>query len=128
MQKHYINAVVQLLLQGKDVSTVLANLEKTLKTKGHMSIHVAILKAVITQLERTSKTTTSTITVARHADVAKLKEAIEASLEKIGGHRTHATIIEDATLIGGYVATHGSKSIDASFKNKLVTLYRSITK
>jgi F0F1-type ATP synthase delta subunit len=128
MQKHYINAVVQLLLQGKDVSVVLTNLEKTLKAKGHTSIHLAILRAVIKQLERTSKTTTSTITVARHTDVAKLKEAIEASLLKIGGTTSNATIVEDATLIGGYVATHNSKSIDASYKNKLVTLYRSITK
>ena len=127
MKKHYINAVVQLLLQGKDVAVVLTNLEKTLRSKGHTSIHVAILRAVMTQLERTSKTTTSTITVARHTDVAKLKEAIEASLSKIGGQRTPATIIEDATLIGGYVATHGSKSIDASYKQKLITLYRNIT-
>jgi F0F1-type ATP synthase delta subunit len=128
MQKHYINAVVQLLLQGKDVSVVLTNLEKTLKAKGHTSIHLAILRGVTKQLERTSKTTTSTITVARHTDVAKLKEAIEASLLKIGGTTSNAAIMEDATLIGGYVATHNSKSIDASYKNKLVTLYRSITK
>jgi F0F1-type ATP synthase delta subunit len=92
-----------------------------------MSIHLAILRAVITQLERTSSTTTSTIIVARHSDVQKLQSAIEASLAKIGGKAEDATIVEDKTLIGGYIATHNSKSLDASYKNKLVTLYRNIT-
>lgn len=128
MQKHYINAVVQLLLQGKDVNSVLTHLGKTLQTKGYKNIHVAILKGVMTQLERTSKTTTSTITVTQKGDVLKLKEAIEESLSKIGGTSKDATIIEDKTLIGGYIATYKSKSIDASHKNKLVTLYRNITK
>ena len=127
MKKHYINAVVQLLLRGKDVAVVLTNLEKTLHDKGHTSIHVAILRAVMAQLERTSKTTTSTITVAKEADTLTLARAIESALEKIGGTKKDATVVIDQTLIGGFIATHNSKSIDASYKQKLVTLYRNIT-
>ena len=127
MKKHYIMAVTELLLQGKEVSLVLANLQKTLTEKGYMSIYGAILKGVAKQLQLTEKNASSRVIVANEAHVAKLKEAISASLSQLGGTLMEASIETDPTLIGGYIALHEGKSINRSYKEKLVSLYRTIT-
>jgi len=128
MKKHYITAVTKLLLQGKDADVVFSNLKKVLTAKGHLTIHSQILSGVLQSLERQVVSEGSTIIVAKDADVATLTVAIVKSLEKIGGDAKTAKIVTDATLIGGYVTLHKGLAIDASYKQKLVSLYRSITK
>jgi len=127
MKKHYINSVTELLLQGKDVSLVLKNLKEVLLAKGHMSIYGAILIGVSQKLEHSKATTVSTVLVANEAHVATLKKSIEASLAQLNGSLTDAVIEVDPTLIGGYIALHQGKSINNSYKQKLVALYRAIT-
>lgn len=128
MKKHYIKAVVQLLLQGKDVAVVLENLSRVLKEKGHQQLHVQILQGVAVQLNQQQKNIASVITVANKEDAERQKEAIEAALRALGGSSADAVIAVDKTLIGGFVATYRGKSSDHSYKEKLVSLYRSITK
>lgn len=127
MKKHYIKAVIDLLLQGKDVSDVLKDLQKVLKAKGHFSIYPQILSGLVSELGRATESTSATVTVADEADVAKLKVSIEASLKELEGSLSDASVQIDPTLIGGYIASHKGKSINRSYKQKLVTLYRSIT-
>jgi F0F1-type ATP synthase delta subunit len=126
MKKHYINAVTELLLQGKDVDVVLADLAKVLKAKGHMSIHGQILEGVRAELQRRKKSDAPTVTVASNKETALHKDAIEASLTELGGSLQEATFTTDETLIGGYVVTHKGKLINRSYKEKLISLYRSI--
>ncbi len=128
MKKHYINAVTQLLLQGKDVAVVLSNLKKVLTKKGHTGIHTQILSGVMQRLLSQQNTDGSTLIVAKAEDVQKLATAIKQSLEKLGGKVEEAKVITDKTLIGGYIALHKGHTIDASYKTKLVALYQSITK
>jgi len=128
MKKHYINAVTELLLQGKDVTVVLFNLQKVLALKGHSKIHSQILAGVVQKLEAQQSASGSTVIVANHDDVASLQQRITASLTKLGANDTPQNVEIDATLIGGYVALHNGQAIDASYKQKLVTLYRAITK
>lgn len=128
MKNQYINAVAELLLQGKDADTVLSNLLKVLKEKGHTSIYADILKGVAAKLELYTQNGETTVVVASQEDVKKHSKAIERSLEAIEGSLKTASIEIDQTLIGGFVAIHKGKSIDMSYKQKLVSLYRSITK
>lgn len=128
MKKHYINAVVELLLRGMDVAVVLSNLQTVLKKKGHAGIHVQILSGVLQRLQSQQSTNGSTLIVAKDEDVKKLAAAIKESLEKLGGTVADTKIITDETIIGGYIALYKGQSIDASYKKKLVTLYQAITK
>jgi F0F1-type ATP synthase delta subunit len=127
MKEYYETAVCELLAQGVTVSMVLEGLKKTLKKNGHTALHVQVLRGAITKLEQAQKATTTSIRVADEADVAKLKQAITASLKKLEGNYEDAIITIDKTLVGGYIATHNGHSIDVSHKGKLVQLYRNIT-
>jgi F0F1-type ATP synthase delta subunit len=128
MKKHYIKAIVQLLLSGRDVDAVLLNLSRVLKEKGHESLHAQILQGVTSELAFKRKMTASAVVVASSKDAAIYKESIEAALAKLNGKLEEALFTTDETLIGGYVASHNGIQINNSHKEKLVTLYRSITK
>jgi F0F1-type ATP synthase delta subunit len=128
MKKHYIKAIVQLLLSGRDVDAVLLNLSRVLKEKGHESLHAQILQGVASELAFKRKMTASAVVVASSKDAAVYKESIEAALAKLNGKLEEALFTTDETLIGGYIASHNGLQINNSHKEKLVTLYRSITK
>lgn len=127
IKQQYIDAVTELLQNGSEVKTVLDGLTRILKAKGHTSLHEQILVGVQKKLEDTGTESISHIAVAKEGDVEALKTKIEATLQEIGGNIKTATIATDTTLIGGYTATHQGKHIDASHKNKLIKLYRTIT-
>lgn len=128
MKKHYIKAIVQLILQGRDIDAVLSNLARVLKTKGHESLHAQILEGVATKLAFKRKMTASSVVVASSKDAALFKDSIEKSLQKLNGSLEEALFTNDETLIGGYIATHNGVQINNSYKEKLVNLYRLITK
>lgn len=127
MKQHYVDAVTELLQNGSDVSSVLKGLESALKAKGHTSLHAQILLAVQKKLEASSVQAVSQIVVAKESDATHFHKQIQASLEEIGGKTDTSQVTIDTTLVGGYIASHQGKNIDASYKNKLVTLYRAIT-
>lgn len=128
MKKQYSNAVCELLMSGSEPVLVLQNLKRTLTTKGHQRIHKEILEGALLLLERKVHLKRSSFTVASQKDIEVLKTHIKASLEKIGGSYTDSHVTIDQTLIGGYVVVANGNAIDASHKQKLVSLYRSITK
>jgi F0F1-type ATP synthase delta subunit len=128
MKKQYINAICELLLSGVAPLIVLQNLKQILITKGHQRIHKEILEGVLVSLERKIQSNKSLVSVASQNDVETLKSVIKTSLEQVGGSFDDARITFDQTLIGGYVVVANGNAIDASHKQKLVSLYRNITK
>ena len=128
MKKHYIKAIVQLILQGRDVNAVLVDLDRVLTDNGHGSLKSSILKGVAVELESRSKTDASSVIVASESAAVSQKDAIERTLEKLGGSFKDAVVTVDPTIIGGYIASHNATQINNSHKEKLVSLYRSITK
>ena len=52
--------------------------------------------------------------------------ALLASLTSVTGGKTHLTVIEDASLLGGMTVKLGTKFIDASVKTKLNRLERTL--
>lgn len=128
MKKHYIKAVVGLLREGVGIDVVLTNLASTLKRKGHEKLHVPILQGVSKEFARTELSNTPRVTVAKQSDVALLQQAIEQALQKLGAKSNDMQVAIDTTLIGGFTASHKGTVINASYKDKLVSLYRNITK
>ena len=126
MKKHYIKAVLSLLLQGRGIDVVLENLTKVLKRKGHTSIHVEVLRGVLITLSKIKQTNGSKVAVAKQSDLEKLEKEISQALKSIEGSLKDAQVDIDSTLIGGYVASHNGQRIDATHKTKLLKLYRSI--
>ncbi len=127
MKKSYIKAVIELIRSGQDIKDVLNNLEAALVRKGHQGLHLAILEGVVRELELIQGEEVSVITVADAKDAEKLEAAILASLKTIGGELKSAKIEIDKSLTGGYIASHQGQTVDASYKTKLLKLYRTIT-
>jgi F0F1-type ATP synthase delta subunit len=129
MKKHYIKAVVAILLEGKDVDVVLKNLKATLQRKGHEKLHAEILKGVMTNLSLHKDMHASHVVVAKEHDLLTQKEAIKEALATLGGdNETDMRVSIDKTLIGGFIASHRGSLINRSYKEKLVALYRRVTK
>lgn len=126
MKKHYIKAVTQLLQDGSTVDSVLANLKSVLAEKGYKGMYEEVLRGVLVSLEEDTNANTAKVYVANQADAKKLEAAIEASLEKLEAQSKTTQIIVDPTLIGGYIAVNNGRSINKSYKEQLVTLYRNI--
>lgn len=127
MKKQYVKAVAELLLQGKDVEVVLGNLQKSLATKGMSQLYAGILHGVLVQLQAQQKSGAAQVTVAKAQDAQAFEDAITQALHALGTDLDEATVVEDKTLIGGYVASFNGKRLNNSYKEKLVSLYRSIT-
>lgn len=126
MKQHYITAVLEELQAGTDPDVVLSGLKKTLERKGHTRLYAPVLRRVVRVLEAGSRESIS-VTVARAGDYEVHKAAIQAALQKLGVN-DEPSIQTDSTIVGGFVAEANSTRIDASYKSKLVTLYRSLTK
>src|SRR5690606_36362655 len=99
-----------------------------LAEKGHDQLYVQILKGVQAQLLQQQSNTAAVITVAKVEHADQQKAAIEAALLQLGGASSDAIVAIDPTLIGGFVASFKGKSSNHSYKEKLITLYNSITK
>ena len=65
------------------------------------------------------------VRVARPLSAAQ-NSALLASLTAIAGGKTHLTVVEDASLLGGMTVKLGAKFIDASVKTKLNRLERTL--
>ena len=127
MKNNYIQAVIEMILAGKNPDEVISGLQKTLEVKGHSRLYPSILRGVLRVLETKKDTAGVTVTVATVPDVEKYKTTINSILEQLDGTIDFSTQV-DETLIGGVVVSDGQTVVDKSFKTALLNLYRSITK
>lgn len=119
-------AVDALLMRGVELSEVLTKLQATLSKRHHMRLYRSILADVATLEKKRALRNTVTVTVAREGDRALHDAVIQKAIETLGSS-TYETKI-DPTITGGYIAQGGEARIDASYKKRLLTLYRSIIK
>lgn len=128
MKKNYVQAILQLLREGKDIDTVLSSLSTTLHKKGHQKLHEGILSDVSVELVRNEAQKGAQITLARATDMEAYQNAIQDALTQLHAAQAPVRTVVDPTLIGGFTAEYANTRIDRSYKEKLVSLYRSITK
>ena len=127
MKAHYIQATVEMLQSGTDIGSVLSGLQKTLETKGHMRLHVAVLRGLLRVLETKTDSSRAVVTVAKALDVEALSNLIQESLSTLNSEGEFVTKI-DGTLVGGIVVESNNKILDKSYKTALTNLYRATTK
>lgn len=125
MKEHYITAVLKQLASGMSAEDTIEGLKKTLNRRGHDRLLPVILRGVVRVLE-SDNTDVVIAKVASESAVKTYAKTIKASLEQLNAS-SEPKIEIDKTLIGGYIAEANYKRLDASYKSKLVTLYRSLT-
>ena len=126
MKDTYVTAVLEMIAEGVNPEVVLSGLQTSLKEHGHDRLYATVLRGVLRVLSAGSAET-ALVTVAAENDVEKHQAAINASLKDLATDAV-PTIAIDESLIGGYVAEANNQRIDASYKTKLVSLYRNLTK
>lgn len=126
MKEHYIKAVLEIVHEGKDPAVVLAELQKVLARRGHSRLYASILHGVARVLEARG-TKGATVVVSDEATYQKFKDAIEATLRDFGAKQSPEVIV-DETIVGGYIVEAENQQLDKSYKSKLVSLYRNLTK
>lgn len=126
MKQNYITAVLEKIQNGDEPADIFSGLKKTLKKHGHERLYASILSGVARVLE-SSSTDTTVITVANTEAYTKQKNAIEKALKDLNT-TTEPKVVFDEKIVGGFVAEANNMRLDKSYKTKLVTLYRSLTK
>ena len=126
MNKHYIQAVLELICEGKNPDEVISGLVTLLRAKGHEALFASVLKGVLRVIEAESDRTGAVVTVAKSADEKKHVDAIKKALQAMGTTEGYA-LKEDDTLIGGFIAEVNNTVHDESHKTALVNLYRKLT-
>lgn len=126
MKENYINAVLEMYMADKESTNVLEGLKKTLARKGHNRLYAPVLRGVLRVLESRG-TEHSRVVVASHESYTKQKNAIESALRALGAEGSHEVIV-DETIVGGFIAEANNTQLDKSYKTKLVSLYRNLTK
>lgn len=125
MKQQYINALLQMLKEGKDPTKILNGFKTTLKNRGHEALEASVLRGVLRVIEAKS-IDGAVVTVASAESYEKQAAAIAAALTDLGTTSDPAVKV-DETIIGGFVAEANNVRHDASYKSKLVNLYRSLT-
>lgn len=126
MKQNYITAVLEELKAGKQIDSIIAGLKATLQKRGHGSLLPAVLRGVLRVLEADRKSVSS-VTVASSQAFAAQANEINTALAALHAEGT-PQIHVDKTIIGGFITEANAQRIDNSYKTKLVTLYRSLTK
>lgn len=126
MKDTYTTALLTLLTPDADASAVLAGFARTLTQRGHETLYGPVLRRALRTLQAQRPRTQ--VTVTNEAAYQAQTDAITAALAELGATTTEPTIVFDPTIVGGYIAEHQRRQYDNSYKAKLVTLYRNITK
>lgn len=125
MKQEYIRAILQMLKEGRDLEVILHGLVRTLKSRGHQKLQASILAGVLRVIEAKS-IDESVVTIASKASYAAQAAAIAAALKDLEANK-EPVVKTDPTIIGGFIVEANNTRHDASYKTKLVNLYRSLT-
>lgn len=125
MKQQYINALLQMLKEGKDPTEILNGFKITLKNRGHEALEASVLRGVLRVIEVKS-IDGAVVTVTSIESYEKQAAAIAAALTDLKAS-SEPQVIVDETIIGGFIAEANNVRHDASYKSKLLNLYRSLT-
>jgi F0F1-type ATP synthase delta subunit len=127
MKQAYIIALVNSLLEGKEIDSVLANTKQLLTKKGHERLWSAILQGTLRELEKNGRKNVPQVILAK--ELKEKSGKIQEALKALGVEAASAFDVKiDESLIGGFIVRYKDRMIDASHKRALVDLYRKVTK
>lgn len=126
MKNAYVTALTESILTGTDIETALTRLRARLERQGHMRLYGQILKASARVLSAKLKETVPQVVVARLGQVSD--EILRAAIARLGSTETAYEQSVDETIVGGFIVRFKDHVLDASYKSRLLDLYRQITK
>lgn len=127
MKDIYTTALLELLAPDADADKVLSGFKNTLLERGHSALYGPVLRKVLRQLSAARPSTV--LTISSETARQDLADAITTALAELDAPKdTEPAVVVDETIVGGFIAEHGSKRQDHSYKSKLVSLYRNITR
>lgn len=121
LAKHYAEAISK--LSGDDVTSKLVSV---LKKKGHIDLLPAILAEYEKLQVEVSKKENVRVRVAQRADVAKYKDSISSYAEQLSFNAETVEVVEDPSIVGGFIIEKGEYEVDRSHRKNLVALYRRL--
>lgn len=126
MKESYVTAVLELLAAGTAPDEVVKGLKSTLTARRQEGLLLPVLERVVTVLEA-SDSENVVITVASEKATTELKETVTKAVKSLDADAATQKIVIDPSIIGGSVVQYRSKVVDASYKQALIQLYRSLT-
>ncbi len=126
MKAQYVQAVVALVHEGVAIDTIVRGLRDTMSARRHLPLLRPVLERVVRVLEADDADRVI-VSLARESDVEVLKVEIEASLRELAVEDKSRMTHIDPSLVGGSVVRYRHQVVDKSYKQALVSLYRSIT-
>lgn len=129
MKDHYVQAVLESLAEkdsAKDFDAVLKDLKRVLAAHGHANLLTAILRGVARALP-TESNHRPVVTLATDSKAHLKQHAVAIKALEIEGS-DDPIIKKDSTVIGGFKIKAADTVVDATYKTKLVNLYRQLAK
>ena len=125
MKDAYVAATHHYLDSGMDPAALVAALTRVMAARGHEQLLRTVLRAVLREREA-SRSVRTVVRVNNGKGYDALSAEIQAVLTELEAS-DDPTIIEDASLIGGFQVEANHTRVDASQKTQLLSLYRNIT-
>ena len=110
------------LYESKVAST--ESLVRVLKTKGHLALLPAILAEYEKLLESKKRTRGAVLRVAKAADATRYEHGVAQRMKELGHTIEKLEVVEDTSLVGGFVLEGDTYEVDSSFKGRLIELYQ----
>ncbi len=126
MKNAYVTALTQSILAGTDIETALTRLRARLERQGHLRLYGQILKASARVLEAKLKETVPQVVVAKTGAVNR--ETLMSAITRLSADQSTYEEQVDETIVGGFIVRFKDQVLDASYKRRLLDLYRQVTK
>ena len=97
-----------------------------LQRKGHRALLSSILKEYQKLLEHEKNVEGVTIRLKDKSAFNQEKERIKKYEEALGFNAEKVKVIEDPSIVGGFIIESGEHEVDGSYRNALVTLFRKM--
>ncbi len=120
----YATAVLELIEHGMSEDAALTGLSRVLHEREHDRLYPKILRTLRVEVEQHLKQSAVVVTVARESDLLLLNNSIENAVTQLSGNTFETRI--DSTISGGFIVDSSERRLDASYKKRLLTLYRSL--
>lgn len=126
MKNAYVTALTESILAGTDIELALTRLRARLERQGHLRLYGQILKASARVLGAKLKETVPQVVVAKAGGVSR--ETLLSAIARLSADQTTYEEQVDETIVGGFIIRFKDQVLDASYKRRLLDLYRHITK
>ena len=127
LAKQYAFALYALSRKSSTERDLLQSLKRVLELKGHTKLYNSIIRELGRIFER-RETYGATLTVANLDKTSSLSHEIEREAEKLNVNANALHVRVDERIIGGFRIEFAGKSVDATHRTALSTLYKSVTK